>query len=415
MKKIAPFLLFLVFAFSLNGQVPASFRYQAVLRDSRGNIKANTATIINIDILQGSITGTAVYSETHKITTDATGVINLDLGTGTATLGSFVAVDWSSGIYFMKTKIDGILMGTSQLLSVPYALYSSKAGNGFSGSYTDLTNKPNLSIDAVKKLTVTGTTNVMEEALFEVKNKSGQTIFAVYNEGVRMYVDDGAAKGAKGGFAIGGFGTTKGISQDYVIINPNQIRMYIDDNPAKGAKGGFAIGGFSGAKSTVQDLLIVNPDSIRAYIGTNSGKGAKGGFAIGGFGLSKGSSEEYLRITRDSSRIYINNTPSKGAKGGFAIGGFSNTKGAQSDFLLIAPDSTNFYVHQLSGSASSTFNILSIGQNQVQKSLMKANSDTIDMATVLTLQNNINVTGSIGFYRSSYEDLTSKHVYRINT
>ena len=88
----------------------------------------------------------------------------------------------------------------------------------------------------------------MDEALFEVKNKSGQTVFAVYNEGVRVYVDDGAAKGSKGGFAIGGFGTEKGVSQQYFIVNPDLIRMYVDDNPAKGAKGGFALGGFSASK-----------------------------------------------------------------------------------------------------------------------------------------------------------------------
>ena len=64
----------------------------------------------------------------------------------------------------------------------------------------------------VNKLAVTGKTTSMEEALFEVKNKDGQIIFAVYNEGVRVYVSDGDVKGKKGGFAIGGFGSTKGFT-----------------------------------------------------------------------------------------------------------------------------------------------------------------------------------------------------------
>ena len=225
-------------------------------------------------------------------------------------------------------------MVPAQLLSVPYALYAQKAGNAFSGNYNDLTNKPVLFNGTAPKITVNGETTNMDEALFEVRNKNSQTVFAVYNEGVRIYVDDGA-KGSKGGFAIGGFGTAKGVSQDYFIVSPDQIRMYIDDTPGKGAKGGFALGGFSASKGLTQNLLVVNPDSIRAYIDTNNGKGSKGGFAVGGFDASKGVAEDYLRVTRDSTRIYIHNAPSKGAKGGFAIGGFSDAKGGISG---LSPD-----------------------------------------------------------------------------
>jgi ribosomal protein S8E len=115
-----------------------------VLRDARGNIKANTATNIIISILQGSATGTTVYSETHNATTDSYGLINLEIGKGTATIGALSAIDWGTGTYYVKVTVDGVEMGTGQLLSVPYAFYASKAANGFSGSYTDLTNKPTL-------------------------------------------------------------------------------------------------------------------------------------------------------------------------------------------------------------------------------------------------------------------------------
>ena len=72
-------------------------------------------------------------------------------------------------------------------------------------------------------------------------------------------------------------------------------------------------------------------------------------------------------------------------------------KGVFQDYLLISPDSTNFYVHQDANNNSSTFNILSIGQNHVQKSLMNAGADTINMESVLNLQNDINVFGDIGY------------------
>jgi len=414
MKRLYTLIALLFIAIVLKGQAPASFNYQAVLRDSEGILKANKAVTVKFEILSGSSSGTAVYTETHNVTTSNTGLIDLDLGTGTTSDGSLTVINWGTGTYFLKITIDGTVMGTSQLLSVPYALFSAKAGNVFSGnyadltnkpalatvassgSYTDLTDKPDLTVGAVKKLTVTSETADMEEALFEVKNKNGQTVFAVYNEGVRIYVDDGSAKGTKGGFAIGSFGSKAG-SQDYFVVNPDSIRIYVADAPAKGAKGGFAIGGFGEAKALPHDLLVVSSDSIRAYIDTNTGKGSKGGFAIGGFGSAKGPVEEYLRVTRDSTRVYINNTPAKAPKGGFAIGSFGGEKGIKSDYLLINPDSTNFYVRSLGGSTLSTFNILSVNENLIQNPLMSADPDTIAMTSVLNVQNNIRVVGDIGY------------------
>jgi hypothetical protein len=142
MKNISIILAAFFISVSLIGQAPQSFKYQAVLRDGRGNIRANTEAGIIISILQGSATGAAVYSETHKVTTDAFGIININLGTGTATVGTMSVINWGSGLYFIKITVDGVEMGTGQLLSVPYALYANNAGNGFSGNYNDLTNKP---------------------------------------------------------------------------------------------------------------------------------------------------------------------------------------------------------------------------------------------------------------------------------
>jgi uncharacterized protein (TIGR02145 family) len=397
MKKVIICFAILMLGLTLKGQAPSGFTYQALLRDAAGTVKANTLVAVKFEILQGSSTGTVAYSETHSTTTTSTGLINLTLGSGTPVTGTFAGINWSTGSYFLKITVDNIVLGTSQLLSVPYAIFSTKAGNGFSGNYNDLTNKPDLTVGAVKKMTVTSETTNMEEALFEVKNKAGQTVFAVYNEGVRVYVGDGNAKGTKGGFAIGGFAGAKAPGQDYLVVNPDSIRLYVENAAPKGSKGGFAIGSFSPGKALPQNLLLVNSDSIRAFIDTNTGKGAKGGFAIGGFSPGKGTDEEYLRVTRDSTRVFINNSVAKGTKGGFAIGGFANSKGVSTDYFLISPDSTNFYVRSNGSGSSSTFNILSLDANLNQKPLMRANSDTIDMKSVLTLENNFNVFGSIGY------------------
>jgi uncharacterized protein (TIGR02145 family) len=137
-------------------QSPNSFKYQAVLRDASGNIKASTNTTVRIDILQGSTTGTDVYAETFAVQTNAFGLINLEIGKGTLVSGNFSIIDWSAGTYFIKITVDGTELGTSQLLSVPYALYAAKAGNGFSGSYNDLTNKPSIPTDLTQLVTDAG-------------------------------------------------------------------------------------------------------------------------------------------------------------------------------------------------------------------------------------------------------------------
>jgi hypothetical protein len=128
----------------------------------------------------------------------------------------------------------------------------------------------------VEKLEISGGTSEMSESLFEVRNKTGQIVFAVYNEGVRVYVDDGLAKAqGKGGFAIGSFGTAKAPSQEFFVVTPDSIRAYIGDENAKPRKGGFAIGGFNKAKAPVEEYLRVTRDSTRVYVNQQNHHGGK--------------------------------------------------------------------------------------------------------------------------------------------
>jgi hypothetical protein len=124
-------------------------------------------------------------------------------------------------------------MGSAKLWTVPYAMTASKADGISSGS----------------KLSVVSSDDATSLALFEVKRKDGQTVFAVYPDAVNVYVPP-TAKSGKGGFAIGGFGTAKAPSQDYFRVTEDSVRVYINNAPtAKGTKGGFAIGGFDKAKA----------------------------------------------------------------------------------------------------------------------------------------------------------------------
>jgi uncharacterized protein (TIGR02145 family) len=286
----------LSFVFSLlSSQVPQGFNYQAIARDGSGNILANQALPVKID-LQTSLTGgILIYEETFaSITSNQFGLISLVVGTGTQTGGSaasFSAIDWKTQTLFLQTIIQypgtsWTSMGTSQIWGVPY----SQVAKDVEGP--------------LKKLGITGTTDNMEEALFEVKNKAGNIVFAVYNEGVRVYVGNGDAKGVRGGFSVGGYDATKGV-HDLLTVTSDSVRVYVDNNPAtKGVRGGFSVGGYDMTKSgTLQNYLDVSGDSVRIYVDNANTKGKKGGFAVGGYDMTKDASDEYLRVTSDSVKV----------------------------------------------------------------------------------------------------------------
>ncbi|OYU82890.1 MAG: hypothetical protein CFE24_13740 [Flavobacterium sp. BFFFF2] len=109
--------------------------YQSVVRNAANQILANQSIGVKISILEGSITGTVVYSETHTTTTNANGLFSLETGGGTPLSGTFSGINWGNGSHYIKSEIDVTggtnyaLSGTMELLSVPYALYAAKSGN----------------------------------------------------------------------------------------------------------------------------------------------------------------------------------------------------------------------------------------------------------------------------------------------
>jgi hypothetical protein len=146
MKKLITLLVIAVMTISVFPQSPQKMSYQCVVRNASGTLVTNQMVGIKISVLQGSANGTAVYTETLTPSTNANGLVSIEIGGGTG----FDLINWSAGPYFLKTETDPAggtnytISGTSQLLSVPYALYAKSAANGFSGNYNDLTNKPTL-------------------------------------------------------------------------------------------------------------------------------------------------------------------------------------------------------------------------------------------------------------------------------
>lgn len=143
MKNLILSILAALLTLSVFAQAPQKVSYQAVIRNSSSALITSTTVGMQISILQGSALGTPVYVETQTPTSNINGLVSLEIGTG-ITIDNFSTIDWSNGSYFIKTETDPTggtsytITGTSELLSVPYALHAKTAENIIGGiSETD--------------------------------------------------------------------------------------------------------------------------------------------------------------------------------------------------------------------------------------------------------------------------------------
>ena len=141
MKKLFTLLALIVIT-TINAQAPQGFNYQATVRNSSGALVINQNVLFKFNIMLNSQTSLPVYSETHQAPTDDLGQVNLTIGQGTATTGTFAGINWANGNYYLGIELNTgsgyVAMGTTQLLSVPYALHANTATSttGNSGGFT---------------------------------------------------------------------------------------------------------------------------------------------------------------------------------------------------------------------------------------------------------------------------------------
>jgi hypothetical protein len=276
------FIILLSFNFCLlSSQIPQGFNYQAIVRNASGNVLLDKSLKVTVAIKTALSGGTVLWEEYHSVTSNYLGLVSFAVGSGTRVTGSitsFKLIPWEAQPLYLNTKVEYPVgtttdMGAAQILSVPYSLVAKDV----QGPLT--------------KLDIKGTESSFDSTLFEVKNKNGQTIFAVYNEGVRIWVDNGA-KGAKGGFAVGGFDMAKNTKQTFLAVSDDSVKIYIDSDPlTKKPKGGFAVGGYDMAKDGIitQNYLDVTPATTKVFTADTIK-----GFAVGN--VSTGVAENYLKL-----------------------------------------------------------------------------------------------------------------------
>jgi hypothetical protein len=177
MKFIYTLILSVCFLLNSNAQAPQGINYQGVARNVQGVELTNQLIGIELSVLNGSANGTVVYTEQHSVTTDAGGLFTLTIGLGTPTIGTFTAINWAvGGGKWLKVSMDANggsnfqLLGTSQLLSVPFALFAGNVANN-GGKQTlvlsdDVTDAEAIAIIAAEvgpntqEIRIVGTTNL---------------------------------------------------------------------------------------------------------------------------------------------------------------------------------------------------------------------------------------------------------------
>ena len=133
MKKTLLISAALILCATIWAQVPQGISHQAVIRNTQGELVTNQFIGIQVSIIEDSINGKPVYRETHTATTNVHGLVTYVIGEGDPREGSFDEIKWDNWPYFLMTEVDPdydgdefnfTITGTTQFLSVPYALYS---------------------------------------------------------------------------------------------------------------------------------------------------------------------------------------------------------------------------------------------------------------------------------------------------
>ena len=261
-----------------------SIQYQLVIRNAAGKLITNKQVNMKFSLVNG---GQSFYEETQKTTTDKYGNISVFIGTGTAIKGSMKDVPWSTMDISLKVESDTDggdkfkELGTVPIAAAPYAMFAATAGsNANGGSPKD------------------------SEALFEVCDRDGQPVFAVYNSGIVVYVDESAPKAKRSGLVVTGRSSKDGESADYFAVDAEGTHIYVDDTETnKAARSGLIVTGRAASKSntagnkhksderiasTGESIFAVSGGLTTVYVDdTDNAKAARSGFVVTGRTASK--------------------------------------------------------------------------------------------------------------------------------
>jgi len=246
MRKLYAILVAVLLTATVWAQAPQKMSYQAVIRNSSDKLVANTLIGMEINIRQGSTSGTVVYSETQTPTTNANGLVSIEIGGG----AGFSTINWGSNTYYIETKTAVVvplttytITGVSQLLSVPYAL-NAKTAESITGTITETdpvyksSQAANITANDITKLSNLSGTNTGDQDL------TGLATTSAVSTSLNLKVDKEAGTGNvafTGNIAMNGSQTVKvtllTANQNYTV-DPKDIIIL---SPPMGANGTITI------------------------------------------------------------------------------------------------------------------------------------------------------------------------------
>ena len=353
------------------------FSYQAVVRNAAGNLVDNSQVGLRLTLTTGQ-NGETVYQETHTPTTNSFGVLSVTVGAGTPTNGQSLSnVNWASGDVWMNVEIDPkggneyTNLGATKLQSVPYAYYAitgskgEKGDPGRDGMQVNGSKGQTLVHDgttwvatdqlSIKKLDVKGE-EVNEDALFEVKDKDGNVVFAVYPNGVYVYIDPEAesSKARRSGFYITGREDSKdGENTNFFSVDGNGTQVFVDDNNNgdKARRSGFYITGREDSKDGENtNFFSVDGNGTQVFVDDNNNgdKARRSGFYITGREDSKdGENANFFSVDGNGTQVFVddNNNGDKARRSGFYITGREDAKDGQpNNYLTVNDEGTKVFI-----------------------------------------------------------------------
>jgi hypothetical protein len=297
MKKIFTIAAALIMTVNLLAQAPEKMSYQAVVRNASNSLITSQAVGMQISILQTTATGIAVYIETQTPTTNVNGLVSLEIGTGTIVTGTFAGMNWAAGPYFIKTETDPTggtnytITGTSQLMSVPYALYAKTSGSSTAGPQGAAGTNGIDGVDGAD-----GTNGAKGDQ--GIQGAIGAT-GASGTQGVQGETGTAGADGAAGTNGTNGAQGAQGIQGETGLVGAIGADGATGDQGAQGIQGETGTAGADGAAGT---------DGIQGIQGETGTVGATGSAGTNGTNGDQGPAGANLTMNTVNSNTTLNTT-----------------------------------------------------------------------------------------------------------
>ena len=334
MKKLTV-RLFAVMAMALTTAMSVfgqnGFSYQAVIRNAEGKLITNKQVEVKFTLKHD---GTDFYSEKQSVKTNEYGNIQVVVGNGEKLDGDFDNVPWSSFDVKMEVAVDidgkSIILGEVPVNGAPYAMHAQKAGG--------LTSKNANTKDS--------------DALFAVNDANGNPVFAVFADGIVVYVDDTeAAKAKRSGFVVTGRSASKdNAATEYFSVTAEGTQIYVNDTSAdKVKRSGFVVKSRTASKDGESDeYLTVGGEGTTVFVDDeDSSKVKRSGFVVKSRTASKdGDEPQYFEATTDGTTVYIDDDDSSKVKrSGFVVKSRTASKDGDADnYLAVGTEGTQVYV-----------------------------------------------------------------------